>query len=211
MPVRHRSLRFGLLEAVVLGSILAGGALVARALKDADAVIGREEAALAFVRRIGAMEATFKESRRLDRNGDGQPEYGSLEDLHRADLLEAAPRTDAAGPHLVIEGYRVEVLLPTEADPTGRRVLTRLPGRADGRLAAQQFVVVAVPSGEGRALRGWYLDAQGWLYGAEGVYDPDRDPTSPPPRLELREERDEGGTDDGPFWRRIEPPREGTD
>jgi hypothetical protein len=211
VPPRHRSLRFGLLEAVALGSVLAGGALVARALRDADTVIGREEAALAFVRRVGEMQKEFKESRRLDRNRDGQPEYGSLEDLHDAGLLEADPRADAAGPHVLLEGYRVEVLLPAEADPTGRRVLTRLPSRADGRLSAQQFAVVAVPSGEVRALRSYYLDAHGWLYGAEGVYDPDRDPTSPPPRLELREERDEGGTDDGPFWRRIEPPRLGTD
>jgi hypothetical protein len=212
VPLRHRSLRLGVLEVVVLVAFLVGAALVVRGFRDADAVIAREEAALRWVRHLGAREAAFRDAHRLDRNGDGQAEFGGLDDLRAAGLLDRATVTDEEGPFLPLEGYRIEVLLPAETDAAGRRTLTGRPERADARLAAQQFAVVARPRRGGpRALRSFYLDAQGWLYAAEGVYDPDRDPCAPPPRLELREERDAGGTEDGPVWRRLEPPRHGTD
>jgi hypothetical protein len=203
---------FGVFEVLGLAAVGTILWLIHVSLREARIVVAREERALALVRRLGAAEEAFKAAARLDHNGDGMPEFGGLEDLVAAGLVDGPVERDEVGPRLDLEGYRVEILLPSGVDPGGRRLLARRPDLADPRVSAHQFAVVAMPIREGpRALRGFYLDAVGQLYVAEGVYDPDREPYAPPPPLELREDKDEGGAAQGPVWRRYEaartPPR----
>jgi hypothetical protein len=159
-----------------------------------------EAAALEAVRRIAAAQATFRERRLLDVDGDGTAEYGTLADLERARLVTEPVRSDEEAPHVDVGGYRLEVLRPERLERDGRARWTRGEGRVDPALAPQKFAVTAIPRrGAERGLRSFYLDAAGRLYAAEGVQDADRDPSRSPPTRELLAAREEVG--EGPVWR----------
>jgi len=207
MPVRSRSLRFGLLEAVLLASVAGGTAIVLASREDGLAVVAREQAVLGEVAAVEGAQATFRAAGRRDDDGDGTPEYGSLEDLVAAGLVAGPVLRDADGPHLRRGSYRLEVLLPTATLPTGQRELGRGGRAVDPKLSAATFAVVAMPvRGEARVLRSFYVDGAGYAFTAEGVNEADRDPTVPPPQRELRGDDERGGHEDGPIWRPTRKP-----
>lgn len=207
MPVRHRSLRFGTLEVVLVASLLGGAYVVAASERSARDVIGREEQGLATLRGLLDAERRFLAKTLRDDDHDGKGEFGSLDDLVAAGLWEGPVTRDADVAFTVRGPYRYEVLLPGGVHPTGVKTLVEGHRGVDARLASATVAVVALPHAAGpRVLRGFYLDAAGYGYVAEGVYAADRDPTAPAPRVELREEKDRGGRDDGPNWRAFEQP-----
>lgn len=207
MPVRSRALRFGVLEAVLLTSVVGGVLVVADSRRDGQAVVAREQAALDDVARLEAAQATFRAGKRRDDDGDGVPEYGSLEDLVAAGLVEGPVLSDADAPHLRRGSYRLEVLLPSAVLPTGQREFRRGRPTPDPKLAATTYAVVAMPvRGAPRVLRSFYADAAGYAFTSEGVNEADRDPTTLPPLRELRADEERGGHEDGPIWRPTRKP-----
>ncbi|MBL9087480.1 MAG: hypothetical protein JNM10_10085 [Planctomycetia bacterium] len=208
MPVRSRSLRFGVLEAVLLASVAGGAAIVLASREDGLAVVEREQAVLADVAALERAEGEFRAAGRRDDDGDGTPEYGSLEDLVAAGLVPGPVLRDLDGPHLRRGSYRLEVLLPSATLPTGEREWGRGGSAVDPKLAAATFAVVARPvRGEARVLRSFYVDGAGYAFTAEGVNEADRDPTVPPPQRELRGDDERGGHEDGPIWRPTRKPQ----
>lgn len=202
MPVRHKSLRFGWLQAVLVASLGVGVAVVWRSDRSAADVIEREEAGLATLHALLDAQRRFLAAGRRDDDHDGRPEYGTLDDLVAAGLWTGPLARDGDVPVDARGSYRFEVLLPGGVHPTGVKTLVRGRRGADTRLATGAVAVVALPRRDGpRVLRGFYLDAAGWGFVSEGVYAADRDPSAPAPRVELREEKDRGGHDDGPNWR----------
>jgi len=209
---RHRSLRFGALEAIAVLAIVAAALVATRSDADAKGVVSREARALAFLRGVVEAETAYKASGRSDADGDGVPEYGALAALVASGLLAGPLEKDADGEHLSLEGYRVEVLLPVGETPKGLLAWSRSRGPSDAQLAATTFAAVALPvgasRGDPRTLRAFYLDARGYGFAVDGVYSPDRDPSLPPPLFELRggEKGDDGGREGGPLWRPFEKP-----
>lgn len=200
VTVRFKSLRFGPLQLVVAICFATAAYAVADAWKDAHAVIEREKKALALVVDLAEAEVQFLGQRRLDANADGRPEYGTLDALVEAGLVHGPLGSDAAGKFIALDGYRVEVLLPEGIDAGGNRLLARSTGTPDPVLASSSFAVVAMPAGSGgRVLRAFYRDAEGQLFTAEGVADPDRDPRFPPPRVSLIDGKE--SDPEGPVWR----------
>ena len=186
-----------------MASLGVGAFLLVRTTQDARSVIDREERARVAVRALWDAEKAFRASRRLDANHNGAAEFGALEDLAAAGLLRSALVTDAEGTYLPGDGYRLEVLLPERLDAGGHRLFARPPDRPDPRLAEVCFAAMARPAPGGpKALRTFYLDADQRAYVAEGVYDPDRDPSPPPPRVELHDAH-EDTSNEGPIWRRA--------
>lgn len=207
MAVRHRSLRFGPLGAVGLLSVALGVAGVLAHRDDAVAVIEREEAARTFLADLVRGQASFRARGARDDDRDGQPEFGTIEDLVRAGLIAGPVHFDAEGAHVLRGAYRFDVLLPAHVLPSGQREFAHGPTPVDPRLATAAYAVVARPRRDApRALRSFYEDAAGFAYTAEGVNEPDRDPVNPLPRRELRGDDDRGGDDEGSMWR---PTRKG--
>ena len=207
MAVRSRSLRLGILELALLAAAGAGVAVVASSDDDARRLIERERRAYAFVERVAAAERAFRAAGTRDLDRDGRPEYGTLADLEQGTVDLGRRQQDADGDYLAIEGYRVEVLLPTGLERSAR-TWGRSTVAADAQLASQTFAVVALPLRDGpRVLRGFYLDGDGYAYVAEGVYAADGDPTIAPPRVEMRKQKEVGGHDQGGVWRSwLRPP-----
>ncbi len=202
MPPRWRSLAFGPLELTLV--LVAGTAalVVSRAYDDGSAARDVETTARERVRTVWDAERRFRDGKRLDADGDGTAEFGGLSDLARAGLLEGTPRTDGDGEYLELPGYRLEVLRAHRVDKTGRALFVRGPTGVDPALSAQVVAIVATPridrvSGH----RGFYKDAAGREWEAEGVLEPDVDVTFPPPGFELRGDV-ETEQADGPIWRR---------
>jgi len=202
MPPRWRSLAFGPLELTLV--LVAGTAalVVARAYEDGSGARAVETVARDRVRAVWDAQRRFLEGKRLDADGDGTAEFGGLSDLARAGLLEGTPRTDGDGEYLELPGYRLEVLRAHRVDKTGRALFVRSPTGVDPALSAQVVAIVATPrvdrvSGH----RGFYKDAAGREWEAEGVLEPDVDVTFPPPGFELRADVETEQVD-GPIWRR---------
>ena len=210
MPQRHRALAFGPLEALMALSLAVGAAFVLVPRGDAARMMAREEPAHELLRRVADAERAFRAQRRLDSDHDGAAEYGSLEDLAEAGLSPGTVVRTAGDPgdvpHLEAHGYRFEVLLPAGAARASIVALVRAGAPHSAALAARRFAAVAVPlpSGEG-GLRCFYVDAEGRLFAAEGVTDPDRAPVVPLPRLALDREASDPH-EPGPIWRQLEPP-----
>lgn len=207
MAVRHRSLRFGPLGAVGVLAVALGVVGVLSHRDDAAAVIAREEAARTFLAELVRAQAAFRARGTRDDDRDGQPEYGTIEDLVASGLLAGPVARDAEGAHVVRGAYRFDVLLPAHVLPSGQREFAHGPTPVDPRLSSGTFAVAARPRrGAPRSLRSFYEDAAGYAYTAEGVNEPDRDPVNPLPRRELRGDDDRGGDEEGSMWR---PTRKG--
>jgi hypothetical protein len=134
----------------------------------ATAVVAREDAALDLLHRLLAAEGRLRER---------QGRYGWLGELERAGLLPAGARLEpGAPPHLLAEGYRFDVLLPTgrlgpavTIEPEGSP-----RGGPDEALLREHVAVVARPLSPGEdGYRVWYLDERADLYLNEGVVDVD--------------------------------------
>ena len=208
MPIRHRSLRFGPLEAVAVASLLVAAAAFAAPGPRVRDEVRREERALVLLRRVAAAEQAFLAKKTLDANGDGVPEYGPLAALVKAGVLDAAVRSDASGTFLEESGYRLEVLLPSGPLPGGGVSLARSTERVDPALSARTFAVVALPQ-KGAGRRALYLDPTDRLYQAEGVNDDEGKSARAFPARVL-ERKDEDLKDGSTIWRRPddpEPPR----
>jgi len=208
MAVRHKALRFGLLEAGLVASLCATAFVVWRSDASARDVIAREERGLSFLRGVLAAEQAFRAAGKRDEDGDGKPEFGTLADLAAARLVEGPVERDEHGPFVPTAGYRVRVLLPSDLSGT-RAVRWARPGApVDPALSATTVAVVALPRGGGpRVLRAFYLDAAGYGFASDGVYSAERDPTLAPPLRELRDgTRDDGGHEGGAGWRAFEAP-----
>ena len=120
----------------------------------------------------------------------------------KAGLLEGTPVADGDGEYLELPGYRLEVLRAHRVDKTGRALFVRGPTGVDPALSAQVVAVVATPRVDRvPGHRGFYKDAAGREWVAEGVLEPDVDVTFPPPGFELRDDVETEQTD-GPIWRR---------
>lgn len=198
MPTRWKALRFGPLEAAALLSVLAAAAAWAAPRPALRAQIRHEDRADALVRRVATAEWTFRAKKTLDANGDGAFEYGPLDALARAGLLDRPPKSDAQGTFLEESGYRVEVLLPGGAQRGGGVALVRSTGKPDPALAASTFAVVALP-GAGAGLRAIYVDAAGRTFEAEGVSDDQGLPARTFPSRAI--EHDDDDLKDGtPIW-----------
>jgi hypothetical protein len=207
--VRHRSLLFGPLEAVLVASLGLAVLVLWRSDTDAKRVVSREERGLAFLRTLVAAQVEFHAKGARDVDGDGKPEFATLDELVAAGLVAGTLLRDDVATYLESDGYRVEVLLPSGEMPNRRKAWARSSEHVDSRLAAVTFAVVGLPLAKGpRVLRGFYLDGSGYGYAVDGVYSPDRDPSVPPPLFELREgeKGENGGHDGGPQWRPFEAP-----
>src|SRR5437879_5929576 len=112
MSLRHRALRFGPFEAILVASLSLTAYVLWRSDRKASEVVAREERGLAFLRRVLAAEQSFRASGRRDADGDGKPEFGSLDDAAGAGALPGPVVRDERGAFLSTPGYRVEVLLP---------------------------------------------------------------------------------------------------
>lgn len=202
MPQRWRTLAFGPLELTLVLVVGVTGVVVSRAHDEGVVTRDVEQAAHARVRAVWDAERRFLDAKRLDADGDGTPEYGGLSDLAQAGLLDGTPRTDAEGEYLELPGYRLEVLRAHRVDKVGRALFVRSPTGVDPALSAQVVAVVATPrvdrfSGH----RGFYKDAAGREWVAEGVLEPDVDVRFAPPGFELRADV-ESDQPDSPIWRR---------
>lgn len=204
MAARARSLWFGTLEGVVVLAFAGAAALV---LVPAHATIASksdESSAIEVVRRVAAAQESLRASRSAAAGPGAIGDYATLADLADAHLIDEPVVVDAAGPHLDVGGYRVEVLRPERLERGGRVRWVRGDGRVDPSLASSTFAITAIPRrGANLGLRAFYLDAKGRFYASEGVQDADRDPSRAPPTYELRDNREETG--EGPVWRMERP------
>lgn len=202
MPPRWRTLAFGPLELTLVLVAGAGAVVGSRALDQGAAARTVEQVARDRVRAVWEAERRFRADKRLDADGDGTSEYGGLSDLHRAGLLGGPVRSDGDAEYLEVPGYRIEVLRAHRVDKAGRALFVRGPTGVDPALSAQIVAVVAVPRVDRvPGHRGFYKDALGREWEAEGVLEPDVDVTFPPPGFELRADV-ESEQLDGPIWRR---------
>ncbi len=202
MPPRWRTLAFGPLELTLVLVAAVAGTVVSRAQRDGAATRDVEREAHARVRAVWDAERRFHEAKRLDADGDGTPEYGGLSDLVRAGLLSGEPLRDADGEYLELPGYRLEVLRAHRVDKVGRALFVRGPTGVDPALSAQVVAVVATPRVDRQpGHRGFYKDASGREWVAEGVLEPDVDVRFPPPAFELRNDVEPDQLD-SPIWRR---------
>jgi hypothetical protein len=201
VPLRHRSLRFGTLHAVIVVSLAAGLLVLWAPWREAKEILTREEAALSVARSVAAAQRTFRERKVKDANGDGLPEYGTLDELRAAGLLSLDVAREPAPAHLAVGAYRIEVLLPEGLTPRdGRHALTRAGGAVDPVLASETFAVVALPGPDREGgLRALYTDSSGKTWYADEVTDPDRGTGTAPPSATLREDSPQGVLP-GPVW-----------
>ncbi|OFV87261.1 MAG: hypothetical protein A3D93_03645 [Acidobacteria bacterium RIFCSPHIGHO2_12_FULL_67_30] len=102
-------------------------------LSNYSGVASRESSAVGGVRTIATAEASFRADSRLDVNKNGVPEYGSLEQLHQAGLLEDRHVAPSPG-----SPYRYTVVLAGD------------PARDE-----KEFFVYATPSHYGRESAAW--------------------------------------------------------
>lgn len=100
--------------------------------------------AIRELQRIAVEEAALLAGGRIDRDGDGRPEYGFLTDLARP-----TPSTGDAPPGVArLGGFFVTVLLP---DSTGAPVGIERSDEVDPDLAEIGFLAVAWPAEAGRS------------------------------------------------------------
>ena len=102
-------------------------------LSNYSGVASRESSAVGGVRTIATAEVSFRADSRLDVNKNGVPEYGSLEQLHQAGLLEDRHVAPSPG-----SPYRYTVVLAGD------------PARDE-----KEFFVYATPSHYGRESEAW--------------------------------------------------------
>lgn len=126
------SKRFLLGSVAMLFTLFAVANYVA-SLSNYSGVASRESSAVGGVRTIATAEASFRADSRLDVNKNGVPEYGSLEQLHQAGLLEDRHVAPSPG-----SPYRYTVVLAGD------------PARDE-----KEFFVYATPSHYGRESAAW--------------------------------------------------------
>ncbi len=198
VPVAHRSLLFGTLDALVVASIAVGLFFLWGPWREGGEIVKTDGEALDLVRRVAKAEHAFRERRVKDVNGDGIAEYGTLADLKAAGLVR---ETSTAGAAVVLPGgERVEVLLPDRLSREHRRLLSRAGGPVDPVLAADSFAVVSLPTGDRKGgLRAYYLDEQDRLWYADEVTSPDRGTALVPPAYALEQDTEDDASP-GPLW-----------
>jgi hypothetical protein len=205
--VRHKRLLLGPLPLLTFAALAGGAAWATAPRAPAKRTVLLEHDALDAMRAVARGEARLVERKVLDRDRDGVAEHGTVADLAAAGVLETSPPEPGAS-SLDVAGYRVSVLLPREAERSGRLAFARTAEDVDPKLASRFFAVVAIPREDAPGLRAAYLDAAGRLWIGEGVCDGDRRPSVPPPArsfVEAEETAREGGL----IWRlRAGPPLE---
>lgn len=185
-----------LLSLLVLGAALACVlVLLARVDRSVAEVLARERAAHSAAQRVVQAQTRLLAARGA---------YGGVADLAAAGLLDLPLTTVAGATCATLDGYRLDVLLPT-GPGIGPLVPVGLPelARPDAELARKHFAVVARPLEPGRSgYRIWYLDEAGRTFVCEGVSDEEGLAANPLPEFLVTRPSD--GREPGPVWRSVD-------
>ena len=155
----------------------------------AQAHVAREDTAVSALRAIAQAQARHHES---------ESRYAWLDDL----ALTHSVHTDDVGPHVLVDGYRIDALLPAQRQTSPAvEVISKTQGKAHRDLRGKYFVLVARPADPGKTgYRAFYLDEGGLVWINEGVSDEETLRRNPLPRTHLA--TSEGKDPSGRVWTR---------
>ncbi len=176
---RERALPFVILFLLALAVIVLP---LARGVHEARRMVANEDEAVRVLTRLRSAEVVLRAER---------GHYGWLGDLAQAGLIpDLVVEDEPSPPHVVLDGYRIDVLLPyghvggnivglvTEADARDR----------DPTLSQDHVSLVARPLAP--AETGWrmyYLDEDDRLFVNEGVTDPESAERNQLPKSQVKE------------------------